>query len=241
MNNYNAMSLDELKEIAKAKGIKVGNIGKDKLIDKIKESDNVTSIIEEDDDFVGEAETEESVETNGSKSLLETINDTLDDLDSNEDKEFTDEKFVPLSPDTIVPVRSITFGQLIYRSPSNNAPFLWNHIGDVREMTVAEIIEMNNSRPDFLTKPRVILLNETAIKQFRLTEVYENVAQVNNLKALFKKSEDEISRVIDNALLANMRDVVISKVRTMYKNKVLTDINVIKLLRNKLQFDLTDD
>lgn len=37
-----------------------------------------------------------------------------------------------------------------------------------------------------------------------------------------------------------MRDIVISKVRTMYKKKVLTDINVIHLLENKLQFDLSD-
>lgn len=244
MINYEAMSLDELKEIAKDKGMKIGNIGKDKLISKLMESDNVSSIIGEDDDFINENEpekTEENVNHEGSKSLLESINDTLDDLDSNEDKDITDEKFVPLSPDTVVPVRSITFGQLIYRSPSNNAPFLWNRIGDIREMTIAEISEMNNTRPDFLTKPRVILLNETAIKQFRLTEVYENVAQINNLKTLFKKSDDEISRAIDSALMCNMRDVVISKVRTMYKNKTLTDINVIKLLKNKLQFDLTDD
>jgi hypothetical protein len=59
------------------------------------------------------------------------------------------------------------------------------------------------------------------------------------LKALFKKSEDEISKAIDKALLVNMRDILISKVRTMYANKSLTDINVIGLLERKLQFDLT--
>ena len=87
--------------------------------------------------------------------------------------------------------------------------------------------------------PNVILLNEDAIRMFRLNSVYENVAQINNLKTLFKQNTETIEKAIDRALMANMRDVLISKIRAMYSNKALTDINVIKLLEEKLQFDLT--
>ena len=37
-----------------------------------------------------------------------------------------------------------------------------------------------------------------------------------------------------------MRDILISKVRQMYKAKKLTDINILRLLEKRLQFDLTD-
>ena len=50
----------------------------------------------------------------------------------------------------------------------------------------------------------------------------------------------EISKVIDDALRVNMRDILISKVRQMYKNKKLKDIEVIRLLEQKLQFDLSE-
>lgn len=239
--NFEELTLEELKDYAKEKGIRVGNISRDKLIDKINEADSVTNVISNDDDLVEDkVETiieEEENET--SKSILDKINETLNDLDDNEDNYDDLDNFEPLPDNAKVSVRSITFGQLVYRSPINNAMFVWGGIGDTKTMTIGEIIELNNARPDFLQQPRVVLLDETAIRQFRLTSVYEKVAQVNNLKSLFKKSETEISKVIDNALMANMRDILISKVRTMYANKSLTDINVISLLERKLQFDLT--
>lgn len=238
--NYNEMTLDELKDYARNHNIRIGNTSREKLIEKIQESENISSVVSSDDDLIEEAVEEASVEDEAPKSILESINETLNDLEENDNgADELDDKYTPLPDNAKVQVRSLTFGRLVYRSPTNNALFIWSNIGDTKTMTIAEIIEMNNYRPDFLQEPRVILLDETAIKQFRLTRIYENVAQVNNLKSLFKKSETEISRVIDKALLANMRDILISKIRTMYANKSLTDINVINLLERKLQFDLT--
>ena len=83
-------------------------------------------------------------------------------------------------------------------------------------------------------------MDERAVKKFRLTSVYENVAKINNLTAVFNSSLPEIERVIDDALRVNMRGILISKVRQMYKNKKLKDIEVIRLLERKLKFDLSD-
>ncbi len=38
-----------------------------------------------------------------------------------------------------------------------------------------------------------------------------------------------------------MRDILIAKVSNMYKNGALKDINIIRLLERKLQFDISDD
>ena len=129
---------------------------------------------------------------------------------------------------------------MTYKSKTNNAIFRWNQIGAVEYMTVGQLNEMNNYKTDFLRKPLVILLDERAIKKFRLTPVYENVAKINNLTAIFNSDIDTISKVIDDALRVNMRDILISKVRQMYKNKKLKDIEVIRLLEQKLQFDLSE-
>ena len=47
--NYEEMSLTELKEYAKSIGLSVGNIGKEKLIVKIKEKENLSNVIEDSD------------------------------------------------------------------------------------------------------------------------------------------------------------------------------------------------
>lgn len=241
--NYNKMELAELKEYAKQKGISVGNSGKEKLIEKIKEKELSINIFNDDD--LGESD---DIEVSVEKSeavpkdtalLLSSISEAIDELDESADDN-VQVGDSGLSLDDIIPVKSITFGGLTYKARSTNAIYRWNQIGAIEYMTVAELNEMNNYKRAYLNKPLVILMDERAIKKFRLQKVYENVAQINNLKSLFKSDMATIERTIDTALDANMRDILISKVRQMIKNGTLTNINIIKLLEKKLQHDLAD-
>lgn len=245
--DYEKMDLDELKTYAKSIGLSVGNIGKDKLIEKIKakEPENKDTgektvdnaeVSKDGNDFVNE-ETANTTE-NKTESLLESITSAIDDLDDSTGGEI--EEIVDLPNNYIVRVKSMTFGGLTYKSRTTNAVFRWNQIGAVQDMTILELNEMNNYKTDFLRKPLVILMDEKAIKKFRLTPVYENVAKINNLAEVFKSDIGTIERVIDDALRVNMRDMLISKVRQMYKTKQLVDINIIRLLEKKLKFDLSD-
>ena len=243
MTNYENMELDELKDYAKSLGITFGKIGKDKLIEKIKEKENenttVMSVLDDDDleETVNVEEVVEELRT--SVSLLDSITSAIDDLDDATGGEL--QEIVDLPMDTVINVKSITYGGLTYKSRTTNAVFRWNQIGEIQPMTIGEINEMNNYKADFLRKPLVILMDEKAIKKFRLTPVYENVAKINNLGAVFNSGDmNKIDKVISDALSVNMRDILISKVRQMYKNKKLTDINVLRLLEKRLQFDLTD-
>lgn len=247
--NYENMSLDELKEYAKSIGIPVGNIGKEKLILKIKEKvekEENTAVLDSlmnDEDIEEKADDKvvnvETVDNTSEKDLIGTINSAIDDLDDSVSSQL--EEIVTLPDSTIVPVKSIVYGGLIYKSKTTNALFRWNQIGAVQNMTIAQINEMNNYKQDYLTRPLVILGNTDAMKMFRLTPIYEKVAKINNLSSVFSSDLSTIERTIDDALKVGMRDVLISKVRQMYTNKKLTDINVIKLLERKLKFDLTSN
>lgn len=244
--NFETMELDELKEYAKTLGMTVGNIGKEKLIAKIKEKEtekNTVQAVLNDEDIDENVETTDTVdvvdETHAPTSLLDSITSVIDDLEDSAGGVV--EETVELPMDTQIPVKSLVFGGLTYKSRTTNAMFRWNQIGAVEYMTIAELNEMNNYKTDFLRNPLVILMDERAIKKFRLTSIYENVAKINNLNTLFKSDLNTIAKTIDNALAVNMRDILISKVRQMYKTKKLTDINVLKLLTEKLKFDIMDD
>ena len=247
LDDLEKMSINELKDVAKFYNIKVGNIGEDKLRDKLKtvieDNVNTNALVDDfDDDMVADEESKEveSVKKKESKVSddLKSIADSIDELDeSSVDNDF---EVVDLPKDTIIPVKSMTFGRLNYFTRAG-APYWWQKIGDVTNMTVGAIEEMNNYNRDYLHKPMVILMDERAVKYFRLKEVYENVAKINNLKTLFKQNIETIEKTIDSALAVNMRDILIAKVRTMYKNGSLKDIKIIRLLERKLQFDLSDD
>lgn len=241
--NYSEMTFAQLKEYAKSIGIIVGNCGKEKLIEKIKEKELSINIFNDDD--LGESD---DIEVSVGKSeavpkdtalLLSSISEAIDELDESADDN-VQVGDSGLSLDDIIPVKSITFGGLTYKARSTNAIYRWNQIGAIEYMTVAELNEMNNYKRAYLNKPLVILMDERAIKKFRLQKVYENVAQINNLKSLFKSDMSTIEKTIGMAIDANMRDILISKVRQMIKNGTLTNINIIKLLEKKLQHDLAD-
>ncbi len=236
--NFEKMSTEELKNYAKSVGIPVGNSGRDKLIEKIKAKENGTLQSDTEDEILSEDITDTYNNNPTSASLLNSITSAIDDLEAADTNNEIIIEDLPI--DAVIPVKSITFGGLTYKSRTNNAIFRWNQIGAIEYMTIAELNEMNNYKRDFLNRPLVILMDERAIRKFRLTSVYENVAKINDLKKVFSSDIKVIETSIDMALAVNMRDILISKASQMIKSKILVDINVIRLLSRKLQYDFDE-
>ena len=223
--NYNDFTLDELKAIAKEKGLMVGNIGKEKLVAKLNAIDGAVE--------------EESTKP----SVLELINESVDSVASEVSKSTAVRKQKEVI-DSLeeIPVRSITLGGTTWVSPKTNAHYRWNEMGAIEYIPFGELCTLNNSKRNFLYKPMVIVMDERVIEYFRLHDTYEKVAQIHNLKKVFETRDNvAISSVLDTILRVNMRDVAISKIRDMRKNGELVDIDIINLVEKKLCFDLSDD
>lgn len=252
--NYSELSLEELKEIAKKNGITVGNTGKEKLMEKIEKYDleNNTMTLIDGSDIVDDItateipiedkEMEKELSVSRKESVIGSINDIVSDLEDFEETDERDDSIEDIGMDEEVPCMSITFGGLVYTSPITGATYKWHKIGDVEYLTMKELVSMNNSKPVFLNRPWIILQDVRAINKFRLMSKYEEVAKVNQLKKLFASGDEkQISETIDSALKSGMREVVISKVRTMYNNGVLNNTHIIKLLEDRLRFDIATD
>lgn len=254
--NYKELSLEELKKIAKEREISVGNSGKEKIISKLEKfdtennaknlidgSDIVNDIATDTKDVTEDIETPE-VETSvvESGNIIGSITDIVSDLDDFEESDDRDETIEDIGMDEEVPCMSITFGGLVYTSPITGATYKWHKIGDVEYLSVKELISMNNSKPVFLNRPWIILQDIRAVNKFRLMSKYEEVAKVNRLKKLFATGDTKlIEATIESALKSGMREVVISKVRTMYNNGVLNNTHIIRLLEEKLRFEIVSE
>lgn len=148
---------------------------------------------------------------------------------------------VSISRDKEVICRSIRFGGLVYRSEKSGAKFRWPRMGAVETMTFAELQEMHNNKRAYLEKPYLIVDDPDVVRYFRLDETYRKVAQIDDLQDILTKDIGSIDKVLDVILQVGMRDVAISKMRYMRKIGTLTNIDVIKHLEKRLQFDFTDD
>lgn len=143
--------------------------------------------------------------------------------------------------DKEIPVKSVTFGGLTWISTKTNSHYRWNEIGTIEYIPFGELVTMNNTSRDFLFDPLVILLDEDAAKYFRLDSVYKNFACVNELEDLFDEGNlEKIESVLNKIKMTKMRNVAISKVRTLYDDGVLTNIRIIRLVEKILCFDFDD-
>jgi hypothetical protein len=255
--NYKELSLDELKKIAKELGISVGNSGQEKIIEKLEkfDSENTTATLIDgsdikddisDDMVISDKEKNtgylQADEENKKENVIGAINDIVTDLEDFEESDEKDDTIDDIGMDEEVPCMSITFGGLVYTSPITGATYKWHKIGDVEYLSVKELISMNNSKPVFLNRPWIILQDIRAVNKFRLMSKYEEVAKVNQLKKLFATGDTKlIEATIESALKSGMREVIISKVRTMYNNGVLNNTHIIRLLEDKLRFEIVSE
>lgn len=248
--NYNELSVEEIREIAKSRNIPVGNTGKEKLIEKLEKYDienetmSMISGTSTEDDIVPNDVCEENSisEPTAKDNIISEISNIVSDLDDFEESEEKDNTIEDIGMEEEVPCMSVAFGELVYVSPMTGAKYKWHKIGDVEYLTLKELVSMNNSKPVFLNRPWIILQDIRAVNKFRLMSKYEEVAKINQLKKLFATNDTNfIISTIDSAIKAGMRDVVISKVRTMYNNGVLNNTHIIKLLEERLKFDISTD
>ena len=247
--DYSKFSLDELKKYAKEKGIAIGNSGKEKLIEKLESlnaDENIKALTDgsgiKNDIDKQESQAEQDLNTEKKENVIGAINDIISDLDDFEESDEKDETIEDIGMDEEVPCMSIQFGGVVYTSPITGATYKWNKIGDVEYLTMKELTSMNNSKPIFLNKPWIILQDIRAINKFRLMSKYEEVAKVNQLKKLFATGNIKlIEETIESALKSGMREVVISKVRTMYNNGILNNTHIIRLLEDKLRFSIATE
>ena len=112
--NFEEMSLDELKKYAKEKGMIVGNISKEKLVAKLTEFEKANSVLSEDSDIIPDESVEEITPVaNEPINTLDAITNAIDEVAEDSDIIETVEE---LPSDTVIRVRSMTFGKLIYKS-----------------------------------------------------------------------------------------------------------------------------
>lgn len=84
--------------------------------------------------------------------------------------------YFTLSDETVIPVKSVRFGELNYKSKKNNAVFKWQNFGSVLNMTIAELKEMKENNPLFLYEPYVAILNMDAVATLDLLDLYEGAS-----------------------------------------------------------------
>lgn len=171
--------------------------------------------------------------------VIDTIDKVVNSVSSADTAKTPSSREVKLTNEEEIAVRSVTFGGLTWVSPRTNAHYRWNEIGAVEYIPFGELITMNNTARTFLFDPLVYIQDSRVVDYFRLNATYEKITCVDKLEEMFNKGDlDEIGIALRSLVNTNMRDIAISKIRTLRQESKLTNIDVIRLIEKILCFDM---
>lgn len=139
-----------------------------------------------------------------------------------------------------IDVKSVTQGSLSYFDTRTGMRWEWNEYGAIQRMTTNEIIAMHASYPDYLTTPLVVIEDEEILRKLNIDKFYnnKNFEVSKNLNNFFNLSFNEMKDCIDD-IGEDVKDNIKVLALEKYKNKEITDLNLIKFLKENLNLDLS--
>lgn len=139
-----------------------------------------------------------------------------------------------------IDVKSVTQGSLSYFDTRTGIRLEWNEYGVKIRMTENEIINMHASYPDYLTTPLVIVEDEDILRKLNIDTIYnnKNFEVSKNLSNFFNLSFNEMKNYIVD-ISEEVKDNIKVLALEKYRNKEITDLNLLKFLKENLNLDLS--
>lgn len=139
-----------------------------------------------------------------------------------------------------IDVKSVTQGSLSYFDTRTGMRLEWNEYGAKIRMTENEIINMHASYPDYLTIPLVIVEDEDILRKLNIDTIYnnKNFEVSKNLSNFFNLSFNEMKNYIVD-ISEEVKDNIKVLALEKYRNKEITDLNLLNFLKENLNLDLS--
>lgn len=142
---------------------------------------------------------------------------------------------------TPIRCRSVRQNELFYKSTSGTQ-YVWNGMGDIRELPYQEIVSMRSARSPFLYQPWLIIDDEDLMKkkEFKddFAEIYALYKEFENPKEFF----DQDASVIRERLKGvpnGLRDLIVYNAATYIEDGSLDRMSVVKALDDIFGTNLT--
>lgn len=138
----------------------------------------------------------------------------------------------------LIPVRSLTNHKLVYVSKATNSKYVWSNYGDIEYLTYGEINTMKSQYPRFIQDCLIVIDDEEVIDILNLGKLYENLYTVDELDALFKKSNYELEELLPK-LPNGVKKSVAGRAKELIDNETLVDFRKIQTIEELLNVDLS--
>lgn len=131
-------------------------------------------------------------------------------------------------------------GDLTHRSGTSGRMWSFKHFGQTAKIPYGEILTIRNNSPKVFENGWLVILNKQIQEDFGLVEIYKNILTPENIDSVFEKNLEEMKEFVEN-LPEEMKVVLVSKARELYKDKKLDSVSTIDYIENKFDISLKDN
>lgn len=146
-------------------------------------------------------------------------------------KKNTQNKYINLDRDRVVPIVSVSNTPIGYVNKETNKFIKWNSYGDEYELKIGEVIAMMGESEKYL-KSWLIVDDMEVIEAFGLEELYETIFEMEDLETFFKKNSTTIKDKL-SMLPTNMRTDVLNRTVSMIYNGEISDLKIVSMLKRE--------
>lgn len=147
------------------------------------------------------------------------------------------QKRIEIDRNEMIACRSSVNGLLIYISPRTKEKYLWDDFGAVEYLEMGELMTMKSSSPKFLKDAQLIIDDPEAAEYLGLTEIYDNLIDLDDLDDFFDKDVDEIAKVLPKLPTA-LKSAIATRARSLVVDGTLESFGKIKIIEKELDVDL---
>ena len=148
---------------------------------------------------------------------------------------------VNYSGETLIPCRSVTQGELLYRSKKTDNFYKWAAFGDITEMEYQDLVALKAQRSGYLYEPYFVIEDDNLLndpKWSDIKDLYSTLVDAENLFDILNLPNDQFQKVFASLPSSLKRSVAI-EVSTRLDAGTFDSLKKIKIIDEFAGTDLS--
>jgi hypothetical protein len=133
----------------------------------------------------------------------------------------------------LINVMNYTTGECIWINPMTKQEWSWLEFGSVLQISFSEITVIKGHRPQFFTKPYLVILDDDVVKFFNWTDFYKLIIKPENINDFYNLSSEELVKFLHNTT-PDVRKVIVNLTKKNIKNNTFNDMFKTKLIQETI-------
>lgn len=136
-----------------------------------------------------------------------------------------------------VPVISIVNHSIGYESSIEHRYIYWKKFGEEHMLTIEDLQLMNDESNKFLYEPWLIVEDEEFEKAYDLTDLYDLMAEIQNIEEFCKLPMRTIENKIDSLSIEIKQNLLVRLIQEIQEGTI-TNYNIVRLLEEKYRIKI---